>query len=221
MAKEHAAINLFKQAPTIYFDPEVTGDGLRVLKSREKKVITLDIGPFRAKETILCDDSGRVYKSNRLHALTPLRCTHGYDVLVYVGRALFIHHRRERQIVADLAAKNVSICARQVGYLGAKFIAYLAMAHHQNRARLKQAMILRGGNILHLDGTCEADSPQLFTGMDGIAKIVLDNIKLPSEKAESLIPFLKQIKREAHVGFQGLIRARPQLRNEAMLFLAY
>ncbi len=196
MAKQHAAMNLFKQAPTIYFYPEVTGDGLKVLKSREKKVITLDIGPFRAKETILCDDSGRCYKSNRLRALTPLRCTHGYDVLVYVGRALFIHHRCERQIVSDLAGKNVSISARQVGYLGAKFIAYLAMAHHQSRARLNQAMILRGGYILHLDGTCEADSPQLFSGMDGIAKIVLDNIKLPSEKAESLIPFLKQIKRE-------------------------
>jgi hypothetical protein len=57
-------------------------------------------------------------------------------------------------------------------------------------------MVSRGGYILHLDGTCEADSPLLFTGMDGIAKIVLDNIKLPSEKAESIIPFLQKIKRE-------------------------
>jgi len=30
--------------------------------------------------------------------------------------------------------------------------------------------------------------------MDGIAKIILDNIKLPSEKAELLIPFLTKIK---------------------------
>jgi hypothetical protein len=196
MAKDHAAMNLFKQAPTIYFQPEVAGDDLKVQKSREKKVVTLDIGPFRAKETILCDDVGRVYKSDRLRALTPLRCTHGYDVLVYVGRALFIHHRCERQIVEELAGKNVSISARQVGYLGGKFIAYLAIAHHQSRQRLKQAMVSRGGYILHLDGTCEADSPHLFTGMDGIAKIVLDNIKLPSEKAESLIPFLRRIKWE-------------------------
>ena len=52
------------------------------------------------------------------------------------------------------------------------------------------------GYILHLDGTCEADSPQLFIGIDGIAHIVLDNIKLPSEKAELLIPFLCRIKRQ-------------------------
>ena len=196
MAKDHAAMNLFKQVPTIYFHPEDAGGDLKVLKSREKKVVTLDIGPFRAKETILYDDSGRVYKNDRLRALTPLRCIHGYDVLVHVGCALFIHHRCELQIVEELAGRNVSISPRQVGYLGGKFIAYLAIAHHQSRGRLKQAMVSRGGYILHLDGTCEADSPHLFTGMDGIAQIVLDNIKLPSEKAESLIPFLRQIKRE-------------------------
>jgi hypothetical protein len=196
MARDHAPMNLFRQAPTIYFQPEATGNGLKVLKSREKKVITLDIGPFCAKETVLYDASGRVYTSEQLRALTPFRCTHGYDVLVYVGRALFIEHRCERQIVEDLAGKNVKISLRQVGYLGGKFIAYLAMAHHQSRERLKQAMISRGGYILHLDGTCEGDSPHLFTGMDGIAKIVLDNIKLPSEKSDSLIPFLRRINRE-------------------------
>lgn len=196
MAREHAPMNLFSQAPTIYFQPEATREGLKVLKSREKKVITLDIGPFRAKETILCDVSGRVYQSEQLRALTPFRCIHGYDVLVYVGRALFSRHRSERQIMEELAGKNVKISLRQIGYLGGKFIAYLAMAHHQSRERLKQAMISRGGYILHLDGTCEGDSPHLFTGMDGIAKIVLDNIKLPSEKSDALIPFLCRIKRE-------------------------
>jgi len=57
-------------------------------------------------------------------------------------------------------------------------------------------MASRGGYILHLDGTCEGDSPHLFTGMDGIAQIVLDNIKLPSEKAELLIPFFQRIKQQ-------------------------
>ena len=49
---------------------------------------------------------------------------------------------------------------------------------------------------MHLDGTCEGDSPHLFTGIDGIAQIVLDNIKLPSEKAELLIPFFRQIRQQ-------------------------
>jgi len=187
-------MNLFAQKPTINFYPRIGGGDLKVLKSREKNVVTLDIGPFRAKETILHDGNDNVYHSQQLRALTPHRCTYGYDVLVYVGRALFLENRNEKQIIEDLSRKNVLISQRQVGVLGKKFIVYLAIAHQQSRERLKQAMVSRGGYILHLDGTCEGDSPHLFTGIDGIAQIVLDNIKLPSEKADLLIPFFRQIK---------------------------
>jgi hypothetical protein len=156
----------------------------------------LDIGPFRAKETVLQDASGSIYHSEQLSNLTPHRCTFGYDVLVCIGYALFVHSRTEQQIVEQLAKQNVLISPRQIGNLGKKFIAYLAIAHQQSRRQLKQAMVARGGYILHIDGTCEADSPHLFTGIDGIAQMVLDNIKLPSEKAELLIPFLSEIKRQ-------------------------
>lgn len=187
-------MNLFKEKPSIHFYPEVSGGNLEVIKSRSKNVITLDIGLFRAKETILRDARGNVYHSERLRTLTPYRCTYGYDVLVHVGYALFVHSRTEQQIREELGRKNVLMSPRQIGYLGQKFIAYLAIAHHDSGQGLKQAMMSRGGYILHIDGTCEADSPHLFTGIDGIAQIVLDNIKLPSEKAELIIPFLQQIK---------------------------
>jgi len=167
-----------------------------VLKSREKKVVRMDIGPFYAKETVLHNSQGAVYPSRQLRSLVPYRCTYGYDVLIYVGRALFIHCRTEQQIIEDLNRKNILISPRQIGYLGKKFIVYLAIAHQQSRQRLKKVMELRGGYILHIDGTCEGDSPHLFTGIDGIAQIVLDNIKLPSEKAEFLIPFFDQIKKQ-------------------------
>jgi hypothetical protein len=167
-----------------------------VLKSRKKKVVTMDIGPFYAKETVLYNSKGTVYHSRHLRSLAPYRCTYGYDVLVYVGRALFLHCRTEQQIIEELSRKNISISPREIGYLGRKFIVYLAIAHRQSRRRLKKVMALRGGYILHLDGTCEGDSPHLFTGIDGIAQIVLDNIKLPSEKAELLIPFFRQIKQQ-------------------------
>jgi hypothetical protein len=167
-----------------------------VLKSREKKVVTMDIGPFYAKETVLYDNEGAVYHSGQLRSLAPYRCTYGYDVLVYVGRALFLHCCTEQQIIEELSRKNISISAREIGYLGRKFIVYLAIVHRQSRQRLKKVMTLRGGYILHIDGTCEGDSPHLFTGIDGIAQIVLDNIKLPSEKAELLIPFFRQIRQQ-------------------------
>jgi len=160
-------------------------------------VVSLDIGPFHAVETVLVSSgNSSVYHSQQLRCLTPQRCTYGYDVLVYVGYALFLHNCSEGQIIEKLARRNISISQREIGFLGKKFIAYLAIAHQQSRQRLKAHMALRGGYVLHMDGTCEGDSPHLFTGIDGIAQIVLDNIKLPSEKAELLIPFLRQIKRQ-------------------------
>ena len=190
-------LSLFKDRPTISFYPRVSGD-CKVHKTREKNVVTMDIGPFRTRETILQGCDGTLHHSRRLRALTPYRCTFGYDVLVYVGRALFMRCHSEQTIIVELARKNVLVSQREIGFLGKKFIAYLAIAHQQSRQRLKQVMAARGGYVLHLDGTCEGDSPHLFTGMDGIAQIVLDNIKLPSEKAELLIPFFRQI--QQHYG---------------------
>lgn len=157
----------------------------------------MDIGPFCAKETILIDPSDdTIHRSRQLRSLTPYRCTYGYDVLVFVGYSLFVHSLNEQQIIQQLAHRNVLISQREIGFLGKKFVTYLAIAHQQSQQQLNQFMSLKGGYILHLDGTCEGDSPHLFTGMDGIAEIVLDNIKLPSEKAELIIPFLTRIKEQ-------------------------
>ena len=55
-------------------------------------------------------------------------------------------------------------------------------------------MRLNGGYVLHLDGTCDGGSPHLVSALDGITEIVLENVKLQSENAEDLIPFLTCIK---------------------------
>ncbi|NDY74634.1 transposase [Desulfobacter hydrogenophilus] len=170
---------------------------MKVLKTRKKNVVTLDIGAFCAKETVLVNPiDNTVHQSQQLRSLTPYRCTYGYDVLVFVGYGLFVHCLSEQQIIALLSDRNITISQREIGFLGKKFIAYLAIAHQQAQQRLNQLMSHKGGYILHIDGTCEGGSPHLFTGMDGIAQIVLDNIKLPSEKAESIIPFLERIKKQ-------------------------
>lgn len=188
-----SAGNLFSEMPTIHFSPE--GDA-NVLKTREKKVVTMDIGAFRAKETVTQSQGGQIYTCEDLRVLTPHRCTFGYDVIVYVGYALFVHCCSEKEIVKELAKKNISISDREISFLGKKFVTYLAVAHRESRQKIREAMDLRGGYILHLDGTCEADSPHLFSGLDGIAELVLDNVKLPSERAELLIPFFEQIKKQ-------------------------
>lgn len=182
----------------MHFCPEpVAGSKLTVVKTREKKVVTLAIGPFRAKETILKRPEDKVlYPSQELKALTPYRCTFGYDVIVYVGYALFVRCRSEQEIIRALAEKNIAISDREISFLGKKFITYLAMAHRESRQRIQRAMAMRGGYILHLDGTCEGDSPHLCSGLDGMTELVLDNVKLPSEKAELLVPFLRQMQQQ-------------------------
>lgn len=158
----------------------------------------MHIGEFIADETLLhCTYcySETVYVSEELLRLTPSRCKFGYDVLIYVGQALFIRHRNNLEIIAELAAKNIRISSSEISYLGKKFIIYLSIAHHQCAHKIRESMQRRGGYILHLDATYENKSPMLMTGLDSITEIVLNNIKLSSENADQIIPFLHQIKK--------------------------
>ena len=100
----------------------------------------------------------------------------------------------EEDICKGLNKRGIPISVREVSYLAKKFIVNLAIAHKESVGEISELLSSRGGYILHLDGTCEGGSPHLMCGMDGISKIVLDNIKLPSEKSEKIIPFLKRIK---------------------------
>ena len=193
-------MNLFPQAPVIGFSPAaehcpVCGGVPQVLKTRCKGLVTLVIGPFTARETVtVCPRDGTVLTSEELRRLSPAGCKFGFDVLVYVGQALFVQNRGVKEIVQDLWEKNVAISEREVGYLGRKFIIYLSLAHRDSQARLKAAMQRRGGYILHIDGTCEGDSPILFAGLDELSGVVLESVKMPSEHADTLIPFLTGIR---------------------------
>ena len=158
----------------------------------------MHIGEFIAEETLLhcaCCDSETVYASEELLRLTPFRCKFGYDVLIYVGQALFVRHRNNQEIIDELISKNIRISSSEISYLGKKFIVYLSIAHQQCAHKIRESMQSRGGYILHLDATYENKSPMLMTGLDSITEIVLNNIKLSSENADQIIPFLRQIKK--------------------------
>jgi hypothetical protein len=197
-----SSCSLFPDKPTIRFYPQVEfcprcGTKLHVQKTWVKTVVTMDIGAFWAKETIFeCPNDKAWFCSPKLRSLAPIKGTYGFDVIVEVGKLLFVHCRNETEIINDLAADNIFISEREIGYLGRKFIVYLALAHRESRQQLVTSMAKRGGYILHIDGTCEGDSPHLFCGLDGISEIVLDSIKIPSEKKELLIPFFRRIKNQ-------------------------
>ena len=157
--------------------------------------MTMDIGAFEAREIVLqCPKDQKIFDSRQLRSLAPDKCTYGFDIIEYIGNELFVHSRNEREIRETLNARNIFISEREIGYLGRKFVVYLALAHGESREKLVQSMAKRGGYILHVDGTCEGDSPHLFCGMDGVTEWILDNIKIPSEKKELLIPFFRRIR---------------------------
>ena len=190
---------LFPQPPVLDFTdrpalPNRRARSLRVLNTQTRRVITLPIGEWLARETIWWHpQSGRQYPSASLRQLVAPGCNYGYDVLVPVGRALFLEAQPLRGILAELARRQGPLSASTVAELGRRFIVWLTLAHRQCAPHLQAAMRGQGGYILPLDATYEDESPLLMTGIDAVLEIVLGNLKLPSEKAAGIVPFLRQL----------------------------
>jgi hypothetical protein len=152
----------------------------------------MSLGDIMAYEKhLFCAPCRQIYSSEVLDKIVPERCTFAYDVLVHVGKSLFLRHRNSREVCEELAERNIKISLREVDYLGKKFIVFLALAHRQCSPRIREFMQAKGGYILHLDGTCDGSSPHLMTGLDSISEIVLANTKLATENSDQIIPFLQ------------------------------
>ena len=182
------------------FYPAITRCGdceceLKVQKTRFRIVDTLHVGQFHARETVMvCKKCSRTYRSEELCALVAPGSNFGYDVMVYAGKALFLRHRNEEEVVTELAERNVQISPREVSLLGTKFVTYLAMAHQRRSPDIAADMQGRGGYICHLDSTCEGGNPLLMSSIDSLSDIVLGNVKIPTESEANIVPFLERIK---------------------------
>ena len=191
--------NLFVHRPTLYFKPVrrvcTCGKRLSVRKTYCRSLASLPVGEFHAHITqLICWPCKKIYESEELQTIAPPSGQFGFDVMVFVGEALFVRSLNGQQIQHELGERNIRICRREIDHLGRRFIVYLALAHEHGQDQLKALMRSHGGYILHLDGTCEGDSPHLITSIDELSKIVLGNVKLPSENADQLIRFLRSIK---------------------------
>ena len=169
---------------------------LRVQKTRTRTLSTLHVGRLHAREVFLvCDGCERTFRSDELGSLVPPGANFGYDVMVHAGKALWLRHRTEAEVVAELAEKNVRISPREVSYLAMRFVVYLAIAHQRRGPDIKADMHTRGGYICHLDATCEGGDPFVMSSIDSLSDIVLGNIKLPSEDKAHIVPFLERIRK--------------------------
>ena len=196
------AAHLFPSPAVIGFLPQRTTcpachEVLKVQKTRpSKRAATLAIGDFIAHETVCyCPGCGEVFHSTELRSLIPGNCNFGYDIIVFIGESLFLGCRNYREIRLELQRRNVQISESEMAFLAKKFVLYLGVLHRSVQRKTRKYMHLNGGYILHLDGTCDGGSPHLISVLDGITEIVLDNVKLPSENSQDLIPFLQGIKK--------------------------
>jgi len=188
---------LFPRAPVVSFAPETNacpcGGSLLVQKTRRKKVLSM-IGPFVARETVAqCTLCSRTFNSDTLLRLVASRCNVAYDVLVFVGQALFRRHRNAQEVRSELIVRNVRLSTSEIEYLGRKFVTHLALGHQQATPRIRQTMEISGGYVLHIDAMHEGEAPALMTGIDSLSEIVLANVKLPSEHSDHIIPFLRKL----------------------------
>ena len=170
------------------------GDRLKTQKTQTKRVVSLS-GTYIARRIVLrCAGCGRISQDPALRQWVAHGCNTAWDVLVFVGRRLFEDCRSIGQVCAELSARDVVLSDSQITKLGRKFILYLALAHRRATPRIKLAMAQRGGYILHLDALHQEDAPALMSGIDGLSRLVLANVKVPSEHATQITPFLKKIK---------------------------
>ena len=154
----------------------------------------MEVGALAVCETVVfCQTCRAPYCSEELARVVPYRCRFGYNVIEYVGRALFLRGCSEQQVQQELSAHNISASLNQVGYLGRKFIAYLALVHKESGNAIREHLARQGGYILHVDATCEGDSPFVMSGLDEISNTVLHNVKIPSENTQDIVPFLQEI----------------------------
>ena len=197
------ARRLFPEIPRICFYANkvcprcgvVACSTLKAHKTHTRTIATLHIGTMAVYEVVMkCEMCNGVVRSEELAQLVPKNGKFGFDVMVHIGTALFLESKTESTIQADLAGKNVTISQREIGHLGRRFIMYLALAHKDSSRAIRSLISKKGGYILHLDGTCEGDSPHLMTSMDEISEIILNNVKIPSEKAAFIIPLLREIR---------------------------
>ncbi len=224
---------LFQDSPEAEFRHEAIkcscAGKLKVLKTYSKKIATFEIGEFAAHITELqCKKCLKIYRSEELYKLVPHGSKFGFDVIVFIGKSLFLGCLGEKQIQQKLNEQNIPISIREIGYLGKKFIIYLALAHKQSQERIKQLMALRGGYILHLDGTHEGNSPNLICALDSITDIVIDNVKLNSENSDQIIPFLEQIRKmygtpvaTVHDMGKGILKAVKKVFPNAANFICH
>jgi hypothetical protein len=186
-----------------FFRPEqemcpVDGHPLHVLNTKTRTIKTTGIGTFIAHHTVLyCPEHLELgtWKSSDLPKIVPPDSNVSYNLIVEVGKLRFLESRQVSEIQLMLLKRHrIDLSSSEIERLINRFIFYLAAVHQDNNHLIRQYIKMQGGYILHIDATCEGDSPKLVLSLDSVSGFVLYSAKVKSENKKDLIGFLQEIK---------------------------
>lgn len=172
-----------------------------VQKTLQRNGVTLAHGTFRVREIVhvcaaRCEKQGSLVtrRAAALAELIPPRSTVGYDVMVHVGLERFIHHRQREEIRADLEkGHGILLSSGEISELGKRFLVYLEALHRVSAPALRAALATDGGWPLHIDATGEDGRGTLLVALAGWRRWVLGTWKIPTERAEAILPRLEEV----------------------------
>jgi hypothetical protein len=172
-----------------------------VQKTRIRHGKTLSHGQFEARETVRvcaagCHHSGgrRVTRgaASLTQQLLPASVV-GYDVMVRVALERFLHDRQRTEIRAMLEQQEgIRISTGEVSELSRRFVHYMVRLHRARAERLKAALVSDGGWPMHVDATGEDGRGTLLLVMAGWRQWVLGAWKISTERAELIVPCLRE-----------------------------
>lgn len=174
---------------------------MHVQKTLQRQAATLAHGLFRVREVVyVCDDRCKregslvTRRAQALAELIPPKSTVGYDIMVYVGIERFVGHRQREEIRATLEKEHgIHLSSGEISELGKRFVIYLEALHRDSVPALRAALAADGGWPLHLDATGEDGRGTLLVAFAGWRRWVLGAWKIPTERAEAILPRLEEI----------------------------
>jgi len=181
--------------------PVCGGDRWYVQKTRPRHGRTLAHGQFEARETVRVCAMGCRHPAGRLVTrgarsltkLLPSSSVVGYDVMVRVGLERFLRHRQRPEICSIIENEaGIRISTGEVSDLSRRFVHYLARLHQAQAKQLKDALERDGGWPMHVDATGEDGRGTLLLVMAGWRQWVLGAWKISTERAELILPCLRE-----------------------------
>lgn len=181
---------------------EKCGEPLLVRRTqwRQREIKSIAYGAFLAVERQgYCPRHPELApaRSQQLRRIVAPGSEYAYDVLARIGVARFLECRQITEMQMELSRfYGLDVPPSTIGHLARKFVAYFQLVHRQSIGALRTDMKIRGGYILHVDGTCEEGSGVMLVCMDSLSGQVLESRKIGSENTEEIRTVLEDVRRD-------------------------